>query len=213
MVIIYGRRAYGRVDEHDGEYAQTQFAHIYYMPLFPIQSHWITRGGDAPLGFEIGLHGKSILTAYLRMWAPLVAIACLATAPLIAIPFAALGIWAWVSRKSPASRRSDFNLASFGTRCEPNRMPRDMRDRVKHALEARWERLALGKPPEDVAQFGATTIEEASTAYGLLRLSAVDRRDPAGHARADRIAAGQYDKPVLGEGPYRAQLDEVAPRP
>src|SRR4051812_10326395 len=155
MVIIYGRRAYGRVDAHGGEYAHTTFAHLWYMPLFPIQSYWITQDGEAPLGFEIGFHGRSVLAAYLRMWAPLAAIACLATgAPFIGAAFAALGVWAWLWRRAPASRRSDFNLVAYGTRCEPSRMPREMRDRVKRSLDSRWEGLALGKPPEDIAQFG-----------------------------------------------------------
>ncbi|MEO8551386.1 MAG: hypothetical protein ABI678_15515 [Kofleriaceae bacterium] len=210
MLIIYGRRAYGRVDAHGGEYAHTTFAHLWYMPLFPIQSYWITQEGDAPLGFEIGFHGRSVMTAYLRMWAPLVAIACLASgSPIIGAAFAALGVGAWLWRPAPLARRSDFNFVAYGTRCEPSRMPRDMRDRVKRSLEGRWEDLALGKPPEDIAQFGAKTIDEAATAYGLLRLSAVERRDPNGHNLADRIAAGQYDKAPAGEGPYREDTHDA----
>jgi len=210
MLIIYGRRAYGRMDSHGGEYAHTMFAHVWYMPLFPTQSYWITQSGETPLGFEIGFHGRSILAAYLRMWAPLIGIACLATgSSIMGAVFAALAVWAWLWRGKPAQRRSDFNLVAYGTRCEPGLMPRDMRDRIKNALAAQWEKLALGKPPEDVAQFGAKTIEEASTAYGLLRFAAIERRDPGGHAFADRIAAGQYDKAPAGDGPYRADVKDA----
>jgi hypothetical protein len=207
MVIIYGRRAYGRVDAHGGEHAQTTFAHIWYMPLIPIQSFWITADGGAPRGFEIRAHGRSILLTYLRMWGPLVAIACFAAGSVGALVAGALlsvlSIAAWVARSARPSRRSDFNLVAFGTRCEPARMPTDMRARIKHGLQERWDKLGLTRPPEDIAQYGAKSIAEASTAYGLLRIAGVERRDASAHAAADRITTGQYDVAPAVDGPYR----------
>ena len=60
-LIIYGRRPYGRVHQHGGEYAHTTFAHIDFMPLFPIGSFWVTedRNGQR-MGFPIKLLGRSV---------------------------------------------------------------------------------------------------------------------------------------------------------
>ena len=79
-VIIYGRRAYGRVHQHEGEYAQTTFAHIDFVPLFPTGSFWVTddRGGQR-FGFPIKLNGRSVLATYLRVWGPIASVAVLAT--------------------------------------------------------------------------------------------------------------------------------------
>ncbi len=216
MIIFYGSRAYGRVDGHGGEHAQTSFAHVYYMPLFPLQSHWITDTRDGSTrGFQIRAHGKSILATYLRMWGPVVAVACLASgdvaAMLVGAAFAALTVWAWTWRRGRASRRSDFNLVAYGSRCEPRRMTTGMRAQLKTALDARWERLALGRPPDDVAQYGAKNLDEAATAYGLLRLAGVERRDATAHAAADRIAAGTYEAAPDSDGPYRADHHDVVP--
>ncbi|HET9989979.1 MAG TPA: hypothetical protein VFQ65_15720, partial [Kofleriaceae bacterium] len=207
MLIIYGRRSYGRVDSHGGEHAQTTFAHVWYMPLFPIQSYWITRDGDAPLGFEINMHGRSVLLAYLRMWGPLVAIGCFAAGSIGALVagavISALSIAAWIARTARPSRRSDFNLVAFGSRCEPARMSTEMRARVKQGLQERWDKLGLTRPPEDIAQYGAKSFHEATTAYGLLRIAGTDRRDASAHTAADRIAAGEYDTAPAADGPYR----------
>jgi hypothetical protein len=61
-VVIYGRRAYGRVHQHEGEYADTQFAHIDFIPLFPIGSFWVTQdlGNGQRMGFPIKLNGRSV---------------------------------------------------------------------------------------------------------------------------------------------------------
>jgi len=209
MVIIYGRRAYGRVDAHAGEHAQTTFAHVWYMPLFPIQSFWITDDSDAPRGFEIRMHGRSVLLSYLRMWGPIAAIGCFVSGSVGGLVagavLAALSLGAWIARSARPSRRSDFNLVAFGSRCEPQRMPADMLARIKQGLQDRWDKLGLTRPPEDVAQYGAKSLAEASTAYGLLRIAGIERRDPAAHAAADRIAAGQYDAAPAKDGPYREE--------
>ena len=62
-VVIYGRRAYGRVHQHEGEYADTQFAHIDFIPLFPIGSFWVTQdlGNGQRMGFPIKLNGKQYM--------------------------------------------------------------------------------------------------------------------------------------------------------
>ncbi|MEO8845688.1 MAG: hypothetical protein ABI591_10795 [Kofleriaceae bacterium] len=215
MVIVYGHRAYGRVERHGGQFAQTKFAHIYYMPLFPTGSFWVTgQDRSGTRGFPIRLHGKSVLATYLRMWGPIAAIACLAAggvATFIGIAIAALSVLAWTWTGTRHRRRSDFNLVAFGSRCEPALMLDDTRDDVRRALDVRWERISAGRPPEDVARYGANTLEEAAAAYGLLRLAAPGRA-PEANAAAERILAGELEPLPAGDGPYREAETAAAPR-
>jgi hypothetical protein len=207
MVIVYGHRAYGKVEQHGGQFAQTKFAHIYYMPLIPTGSFWVTaQDRSGTRGFPIRLHGKSVVATYLRMWGPIAALACLFAGNLVATfigaAIAALSAWAWTSTGARQRRRSDFNLVAFGSRCEPVLMDDDMRAAVRRSIEVRWEKVAAGRPPEDIARYGAKTLEEAAAAYGLLRLAALDRA-PDANAAADRILAGEIEPLPAGDGPYR----------
>src|ERR1044071_5348565 len=102
-VIIYGQRPYGRLHAHEGEYAHTLFMHVDFIPLFPVESYWITSdlGRGDPVGFPIKLHGKSVLATYLRFWAPVLAVVAFVSsrsliATAIAIALAGLSAWAWM---------------------------------------------------------------------------------------------------------------------
>ena len=224
-VIIYGTREYGRVDAHDGEHAATRFFHIWFAPLFPVGSSWHTgRRADGTNAHAIKLYGKSVAAAYLRIWGPVVAIGCLSAGlsqlgaramsagAIGTLAVAALALlltawsWTWRSlRGSAAIRRSDFNFVAFGTRCEPHRLLGAHRVLVKRDLDRRWSDRNPSRDPNEVAQHGAANAGEAVLAYGLLRLSAIERgRAGAGDgADADRILAGKHDAPSTIDGPYR----------
>ena len=214
MVIIYGHRSYGRVEQHGGEYAHTQFAHIYYMPLFPTGSSWVIGGGR---GIKIGLHGKSVLAAYLRTWGMALALLALFASPgpigiAVMAALAALSIyaWTWTNLKGErARRRGDFNLMAYGTRCEPARMLPETRAAIRTALEGRRARFADPRPPEDVARFGARHRDEAVIAYGLLRLAEVDHGSREATADAERLLDGNHDQLPVVDGPYREPGQEV----
>jgi len=232
MVIIYGHRAYGRVDEWGGEYAQTSFVHIYYMPIVPTGSLWVTREhAGTQFGVPIEVHLKSVAATYLRTWAIVAAVVAFSVAPglvtgsvALALGLASAYSWTWLALRGAAARhRSDFNLLAFGTRCEPKRMPRDTRAKLAASLEERRSKLAEQRPVEDVARFGAHSLDEAVLAYGVLRIAALDHRDAAADAAADRLLAGSHDKLPSGDGPYRdaqtvsagalqAEVAEVAAR-
>jgi hypothetical protein len=69
MLLIYGKRLFGKVDRIPGlGEVQTQFYHLYWIPLIPIESVFVTGSdGDEIAGavlFE--LDGRSVLAAYLR---------------------------------------------------------------------------------------------------------------------------------------------------
>jgi hypothetical protein len=217
-VIIFGRRSYGRVHEHGGEFADTQFFHIQFVPLLPLGSHWITRVvGDERVGFPIGLHLPSVIATYLRFWAPIAAIAIyVASGAMIAaaaaIGLVALSAWSWMSRSrrgGRAQQRSDFDRVALGTRCDPAWMLDPMRRRISRELGAELARRKDARSPEDVARFGATDVEEALLAYGLLRLSARDHRQAA--ADADRLLSAAFDQLPRDGGPYRERLVQSVP--
>lgn len=220
MLIIFGRRAFGRIDAHGGEYAQTTFAHVYFMPLVPLESHWVTtnQGGET-YGIEIKMSGKSIAATYLRAWGPIAALIAFGSVGgwlglAAAAPFVAAIAWAWSWRSlrgEGALRRSDFNLLAFGTRCEPTRMSREHRDHFKANLDARWRDLGVQRPPDDTAKFGARTAEEAVAAYGLLRLAAIEHRDAAARAAAERILDGTHDVAAAADSPYRDDAHRAVP--
>ena len=213
MLIIYGRRSFGRVEARAGEHAQTSFAHVWYLPLFPLGSHWVTADhGESSRGFDIPLSARSVVAAYLRMWGPIAAIGCFAAGglgPMIAgVVIAALSLasWTWRSARARDARRSDFNLLAFGSRCEPALMSATMRAALRQDLEQRHATLDEVRPPEDIARYGARTREEAVVAYGLLRLASLEHRDRGGAGAAgacDRLLQGDYEVTAAGEGPYR----------
>lgn len=217
-VIIYGVRDYGRVDAHAGEHAQTSFFHVWFAPLFPVGSSWVT--GPRPDGTNahgIRLHAKSIAATYLRIWAPIIGVSCLSAglgklhvAPLIAAAILfMLSAWSWTWRTlrgSAAIRRSDFNFVAFGTRCDPSRMFAPHRAVVKKDLDRRRAERSPKRSPNEVAQHGAADAAEAVLAYGLLRLSAIERGKAGASdgCDAERILAGEHEASATTEGPYRA---------
>jgi hypothetical protein len=221
MVIVFGRRSYGRVDAHGGEHAHTQFAHVYYMPIIPVSSFWVTQDlGGAARGFSIPISGKSVAAAYLRCWGPIAVLGALAAGSIggyiVAALLAAASVfaWTWRSLRGPlVLRKSDFQMLAFGTRCDPERMPAEMRERIKHALDERWAALDVKRSPDEVAELGARSSQEAVFAYGMLRLASIDAPRPArdkAAAAARRILAGTHDLQQPSDGPYRA-ADQGAP--
>jgi hypothetical protein len=68
MIIIWGSRLYGKVDEVPGMFhVATKFGHLWYIPLIPMGSHLIIeQTGRGWRGVPLGLSGKSVLAAWLR---------------------------------------------------------------------------------------------------------------------------------------------------
>jgi hypothetical protein len=218
-VIIYGQRPYGRIHAHEGEYAHTQFVHIDFIPLFPVQSFWITcdLGAGQRLGFPIKLHARSVLATYLRFWAPCLAVLVFLSfrstaSTVIAIALAALSAWSWMwapRRGALARRRGDFDRVALGSRCDPAWLTDEMRDQLSHTLASQLAGLPDARPPDDIARFGARNIDEAILAYGLLRLNSVKHRAAA--EAADRLLASTFDELPSEGGPYRERLAGSVP--
>jgi hypothetical protein len=210
VIIIWGTRSAGKVDQRDGQYAVTRFAHVYYVPLFPVAAMWITREG---YGHSMSFSGRSVLAGYARTWGVVAAVAGLAIGGVggFAIAAAALSLaaWSWLWRdiRTPeAQRRSDLNARAFGTRCEPKLLPADVATALEAELKQRWANLSDGQSPSDIARFGTDNVDKAAVAYGMLRLSTRKLRGAqAAEAERDatRIAEGIRDLQI-DEGPYRS---------
>lgn len=210
MIVIWGTRNAGKVDHREGQYALTRFAHVYWLPLFPVSAIWVTRDG---YGHTMKMSGKSLVAAYARTWGVILGIAGFAgwiglPAAIVGVSMAALS-WAWKDISTAADkRRSDLNLLAFGTRCEPKLLPEGLASGIKAELDTRWAQISDGQSPDEVAQFGTDDVTRAATAYGILRLTALSlpgekRRDA--EAKAARIADGVREKGQLeGGGPYRS---------
>jgi hypothetical protein len=70
-MIIYGSGLYGKCDHVPGLfYVVTRFGHLYFLPLVPVQTYLVLDGsdsGDKFSGWPIGMSGKSVLLAWLRL--------------------------------------------------------------------------------------------------------------------------------------------------
>jgi cellulose synthase/poly-beta-1,6-N-acetylglucosamine synthase-like glycosyltransferase len=102
MMIPIGRKPYGRMHAHGGEYAVTQFFHVCSVPLIPLASFWVTNapGSTADRGrFPIKLNRRSVVATYLRLWLLLPAFALLLAPSLIttALGLALVAVigWSW----------------------------------------------------------------------------------------------------------------------
>jgi hypothetical protein len=63
VIIIWGTRNGGKVEQREGQYALTRFAHVYWMPLFPVSSMWVTGDG---VGHKMKLSPKSVFAGFMR---------------------------------------------------------------------------------------------------------------------------------------------------
>lgn len=209
------RLTYGRVDEHGDEHVETEFACLVRrIPVLPVRSWWIGHDEHGRrIGFPIRRQPRSVLAAYLRLWAPVAALAILAfvgspAAVAIAAVLFALSAWSWTwwSRDAGERRRSDFDLLAFGTRCAPARMTDEMLAQLRQQLAQRASDDGEVRSPDDVIRFGANSLEEAIITYGRLRLElprgrAGAGRDPA--ALADQVIASAFKRFPRRGGPYR----------
>src|SRR5262245_34049471 len=68
MILIYGSKLYGRVDEVPGMfYVATRFGHIWYLPLIPMGSVMVLEASGKPMGMiSVGFNFKSFALAWLR---------------------------------------------------------------------------------------------------------------------------------------------------
>jgi hypothetical protein len=223
MIVIYGTRFYGEVDSYGGQRQLTRFFHIYYVPLVPVSTLWVTR--DAERGYHghgVQMSGRSVLAGYARVWGPVAAVGALLAGSIggcvAAVGLLGLMAWSWTWRSlhgQREQRRSDFHLLAYATRCDPLRMEHDLAVSLQPHITRRWAEVADGNSPEDVAKLGAASPAQAVLAYAALRLAA--RLAPQAPARrqslddSERILDAIKETPALDGGPYRAIAAPAVP--
>ena len=213
MFVVWGTRNAGKVDQRDGQYALTRFAHVYWLPLVPTSSIWVTSDG---VGHDMKLSPRSVIAGYARTWSLVLGAAGVIgfggtlafAAEIAAVAIGALSMsWTNVVTES-GKRRSDLNLLAFGTRCEPKLLPESLVETLTVEANERWAVVSDGQSPGDIARFGTDDLERAAAAYGVLRLTALSLPSAqAAEAEADakRIAEGVREKLQVTEGgPYRS---------
>lgn len=195
------------------------------LPLVPVRSFWIADDrGRQRTGFPIELQLRSVAAAYLRIWAPGIATAVvvvgsssLATAIAVALFGLSAWSWTWWPRDAALRRRSDFDLAAFGSRCDPARMTDEMHRSLANQLAQRASAHADPRPPDDVARYGPRSEDEALHAYGALRLT--DARNPPQRSPGRLFESGgagwMLSRAVRRGrprgGPYRDRFAQSAP--
>ncbi|MBK9030834.1 MAG: hypothetical protein IPL61_05755 [Myxococcales bacterium] len=218
MLLVWGTRSYGRVDGFGGQFAATRFFHVWFMPLIPLGSTWVTEDlGEHARGHAIRLSGKSLAAAYLRTWgllggaiAALVGVATGALVP-IAVGAAVAGggvtSWRWRTARGVGARRASLLLATLPTACDPVRMRRGLAEQLRIDAEARWAAVADGRTPGDLIERGDATPPQRAAAFTLLRVLARAQRGATGRA-ARRDSERLLDAPPAAQvgGPYRDQL-------
>jgi len=218
VIIFYGTRRYGVVDRHQGEYAATRFFHIYWLPLIPLGSLWVTDDDvESVRGVPIGLELRSVAAAYGRTWGVVAAIALFVSGGVagiaggVAVAAGSAASWLWRSQRSERlRRRSDLMRAATGVGCSPRSLPRQTAGILGSELDDAWQRALPERAPEDVARDGAASPGEAALAYATLALRARAVGGTRGkklHALAERILDAPPE-PAAGDGdPYRLPAD------
>lgn len=217
------RRVFGKVDEYGGELIATLFWRLWFLPLVPRASVWISTD-ERERGRQVRWHGRSIAAGYLRTWAPIVWLFAFAVdtsrAYTISGVAVALCAWSWswrMSHRHKAQLRSDFDRVALGSQCPPELL---LREDLEQLFSAKQEELAARgaeRSPEDIARFGSDDLGELITAYAVLRLAAARHR-PSGPWRlaAQRILDGRHDPAEASDGVFRSRVvkplgrDEIA---
>ncbi|MEO6976993.1 MAG: hypothetical protein ABI113_01400 [Mucilaginibacter sp.] len=68
MIITFGTRFYGKVAEHNGQWIESKFFSVMFIPIFPLSSIYVTRSEfNKRAGFNMDLNNTSVGAAYGRL--------------------------------------------------------------------------------------------------------------------------------------------------
>jgi hypothetical protein len=178
----------GRVEALDNESVQTKFF-VLGIPLIPLTSYYATAETvNGVQGFEIHVHGTSVLAGYLRMGTLIVAVICgifgwiehSSYDPQYGLfGVAALATVAWalsmflVGRLSDAERTRRTRLRqATGLGAPPELLPVDVRDEIERKLELRWQHLGEGQDWKARLRSGSARSSELPTLFALAEYAA-----------------------------------------
>ncbi|NMO14058.1 hypothetical protein HPC49_50105 [Pyxidicoccus fallax] len=204
--IISGVRYYGDVRGCGGQHIATRFVHLYFLPLIPLGSMWVTgeeereekgllgkKKETVTVGVEIPFHFLSAFMGYLRTWMLLFSVISffqgrylLGVSLIVAsvISILVTGVYG-----AKANRQKLFG-AQTGLYCDPDILPRDTAARMLEQLLPEWRARHGNMPPESFTG----EVEKRCTAlhYAVLRLTARTTQS----ARARELAEALFQKVV-----------------
>jgi uncharacterized membrane protein YuzA (DUF378 family) len=68
MFITFGTRFYGKVANVNGQWVETKFFSVMFLPIFPLMSFYVTGSEyNKRRGFDIAMHKTSVIAAYSRL--------------------------------------------------------------------------------------------------------------------------------------------------
>jgi hypothetical protein len=154
MIVVWGSRLYGKVDEVPGLfYVATKFGHLWYIPLIPLGSTLVFRETENGWeGVKIPLSGKSVLIAWLRAGLVLSAIATgvgiigsLASSEVIGAVTSAIGLGIavglfWFTKKAKVITTCDL------PRAKDLAQKAGLSDEVMQLLEAQYMAMPASNP-------------------------------------------------------------------
>jgi len=69
VVVVGGRRLYGKIEQVGSTYVATTFVFLQFLPLFPVRSHVVLSEGEGANDvIHIKMNWKSVAVGYLRAW-------------------------------------------------------------------------------------------------------------------------------------------------
>jgi hypothetical protein len=158
----------GKVDAIGHESVQTKFL-IIGLPLVPLSSSYVLEERvNGVRGFEIPVHGKSVLFGYLRMYAWIGALLCGVFA--LIERHDPEGLWVWCGILGAVAAVTTFALGGLskheklrrsllllttGVGAPPDMLPADVRGSIGTKLNLAWEKENEGKPWRAAVEGGA----------------------------------------------------------
>jgi hypothetical protein len=128
-MAIYGVRWYGKVHAHGEQYIATRFFHLNFLPLIPLGSMWVISEQEHQVGsktekvfhgMELSLHLLSVVTAYMRTWAPVLGIfMCLHGNLLGGVPLLGLYLLSWVWYRANDEQGPQLMARAAGQKLRP----------------------------------------------------------------------------------------------
>jgi hypothetical protein len=196
----------GKVDALGSESVQTKFF-ILGVPLVPLASHYVLEEQVAGVsGFEIPLHGKSVLLGYIRIYAWIAALLCgvfaymerhdaesLWVATVIFGVLAVFTTFALGGLSKPEKFRRALLRSLTGVGAPPELLPSHVRTRTAERLAVVWDADNEGQPWQ-------RAIESGKTDPILFALAEYDRNAHLAAMLLDRL---QRSDSLPQTGPYR----------
>ncbi|MCA9234111.1 MAG: hypothetical protein KDA44_01475 [Planctomycetales bacterium] len=191
MLVVWGSKLYGKVDEiEDVGFVATQFGHLFWIPLIPFNSYFVTRQESHHFeGAPLGLQWKSVLVGYGRVFSALFFLAGLAALNTIYGPGHDF---------DPAKMNTYRTMVALGVFSIPLGIATQLPS-MRRADDQEATRLA------DYLRFDDRLCARVELAYGKITAEEAQRR--MGDLGAPQVSVGGNE---IGGNEFHSDDDEIA---